>query len=132
MKTPEQLLLNKIRKKFNKGTTDFGMLEDGDRILIGLSGGKDSLCLLQFLAERSRIFKPNISIEALHVRMETYSTRVMRHILRSLHARMASLCTSSPPASMRKDSATSLPASSVHGIAAKPSSVSPSTMASTR
>ena len=70
MKTPEQLLLNKIRKKFNKGTTDFGMLEDGDRILIGLSGGKDSLCLLQFLAERSRIFKPNISIEALHVRME--------------------------------------------------------------
>ena len=70
MKTPEQLLLNKIRKKFNKGTTEFGMFEDGDRILIGLSGGKDSLCLLQFLAERSRIFKPNISIEALHVRME--------------------------------------------------------------
>lgn len=132
MKTPEQILLNKIRKKFNKGTTDFGMLEDGDRILIGLSGGKDSLCLLQFLAERSRIFKPNISIEALHVRMENIQYESDASYLEEFARSHGVLCTSSPPVSMRKDSATSLPASSAHGIAAKPSSVSPSTMASTR
>ena len=46
------------------------MLADGDRILIGLSGGKDSLCLLEMLARRQRIFKPKIEVEAVHVRMK--------------------------------------------------------------
>ena len=46
------------------------MLADGDRILIGLSGGKDSLCLLEMLARRQRIFKPKIEVETVHVRMK--------------------------------------------------------------
>ena len=33
----------KILKRFNKGCVDYHLLEDGDRILIALSGGKDSL-----------------------------------------------------------------------------------------
>ncbi len=32
----------KILKRFNKGCVDYHLLEDGDRILIALSGGKDS------------------------------------------------------------------------------------------
>ena len=35
-----------------------------------MSGGKDSLCLLEFLARRSKIRVPHFNIEALHVRME--------------------------------------------------------------
>lgn len=49
------------------------MLSDGDRILIGLSGGKDSLCLLEMLAQRQRIYKPRIEVEAVHVRMANVS-----------------------------------------------------------
>lgn len=45
------------------------MLSDGDRILIALSGGKDSLFLLEMLAQRQRIIKPQIEIEAAHIRM---------------------------------------------------------------
>ena len=67
--TDEDRLEHKIRKLFNKGVTEYGLLEDGDHILIGLSGGKDSLALLEFMAQRAKIYRPQIKVTALHVRM---------------------------------------------------------------
>ncbi len=63
-------ILDRIRKRFNKGCVEYKLLEDGDHILIALSGGKDSLMLTKLLAERSRIFRPSIKIEAAHVVMD--------------------------------------------------------------
>lgn len=59
-----------IRKRFDKGCVDYHLLEDGDRILVALSGGKDSLMLLQLMAARSRIYRPKIVVEAAHVIMD--------------------------------------------------------------
>ena len=67
--TPLQKIYRKIQKQFNRATKDYSMFSDGDKILVALSGGKDSLTLLQLMAERSRIFKPSISIVAAHVTM---------------------------------------------------------------
>lgn len=46
-------ILGYIRKAVN----DFGMIEDGDKVAVGLSGGKDSILLLLSLA-RLRTFYP--------------------------------------------------------------------------
>ena len=48
----------------------YHLIDDGDRVLVALSGGKDSLCLLDLLAQRQRIFMPRFSIEAIHIRMD--------------------------------------------------------------
>ena len=70
MRTREQILNYQLYKQFQKALTEYSMLADGDRILVGLSGGKDSLCLLEMLSRRQRIFKPQIEVEAVHVRMK--------------------------------------------------------------
>lgn len=68
--SPEQALKRRIWRHFNKGVTQYGLLADGDHILVGLSGGKDSLALLDLLARRARIHRPCIRVAALHVRMD--------------------------------------------------------------
>lgn len=65
----EQTLYRRIQKQFSRATKEYSMLNDGDKIIVALSGGKDSLTMLQLMAERSRIYKPQISIVAAHVRM---------------------------------------------------------------
>ena len=63
-------MLTKIRRLLNKGCTEYGLLSDGDRILVALSGGKDSMLMVRLLGERARIFKPSIQVEAVHVVMD--------------------------------------------------------------
>lgn len=67
--TEEEKIYNGIRRRFSKATKEYALTEEGDRILVALSGGKDSLTMLQLLAERSRIHKPRIEIEAAYVSM---------------------------------------------------------------
>ncbi len=67
--TDEEKLMQRIGRHFNKGVVKYGLIDDGDKILIGLSGGKDSMALLELLARRSRILKPRFSVVAVHVSM---------------------------------------------------------------
>lgn len=48
----------------------YHLIEDDDKILVGLSGGKDSLLLTELLAKRAQIQHPRFTVEAIHVRME--------------------------------------------------------------
>jgi tRNA 2-thiocytidine biosynthesis protein TtcA len=47
-KTP---LEARLAKKTTQAITEFGLIEDGDRVMVGLSGGKDSWALMQILHE---------------------------------------------------------------------------------
>ena len=73
--TTEDKLLRRINQRFAKGVVKYGLIEDDDRILVGLSGGKDSMALLELLALRSRIHKPRFSLMAVHVGMTNIAYR---------------------------------------------------------
>ena len=66
----DELLWRHILTRFNKGISQYGLIDDGDNIMVALSGGKDSMALLSLLAEKSRIFKPRFSVVAVHVVMQ--------------------------------------------------------------
>ena len=66
----EEKLRGKLTKRFHKACAEYGLIEDGDHILIGLSGGKDSLLLTELLGKRARIYKPHFKVSALHVRVK--------------------------------------------------------------
>ena len=63
-------LEKRLKERFVKAMATYHLIEDDDRILVGLSGGKDSLLLLELLAKRAKIHHPRFEVEALHVRME--------------------------------------------------------------
>ena len=50
-----------------KADTDFGMIKDGDRVAIGVSGGKDSLLLLHALSLYRRFSHKSFTLQAITV-----------------------------------------------------------------
>lgn len=67
--TEEEQLFHKIERKIRKAMVDYRLIEDGDKILVGLSGGKDSLALIELLGRRKKILKPKFEVIAVHVSM---------------------------------------------------------------
>ena len=67
--TTDERLYHKIEEKVKKAIVDYGLIHDGDRILIGLSGGKDSLALVDLLGRRSKIFRPRFEVVVAHIVM---------------------------------------------------------------
>lgn len=58
-----QKLLSYVRQ----AVQDYNMIEDGDKIAIGISGGKDSICLLLALNDLKRFYPKKFEIEAITV-----------------------------------------------------------------
>ena len=58
-----------ITKKVGKAVWDYRMLKDGDKVLVAVSGGKDSLCLLRIMQERLKYIPVRHEVIACHVDM---------------------------------------------------------------
>lgn len=58
-----------ISKRVGKAITDYDMLSDGDKIVVAVSGGKDSLTLLRVLNDRRAFIPIKYEILAVHVDM---------------------------------------------------------------
>ncbi len=56
-------------KKVGKAIWDYQMLKEGDKVLMAVSGGKDSLSLLRIMKEREKFVPIDYEIIACHVDM---------------------------------------------------------------
>jgi len=66
-KTAEQKHLDFVRDKVTKAIYDYELIEEGDKILVGVSGGKDSLVLLEALALKQKYFPIKFELHAIHI-----------------------------------------------------------------
>ena len=73
----------KLFKIIDKAVFDYQMIEKGDRILVGASGGKDSTALVEYFARRAKRPDADFSFSAIHIETD-FETCTMSPHLRSL------------------------------------------------
>ena len=56
-----------VSKKAGKAIVDYQMIEEGDKIAVAVSGGKDSISLLHVLRHRHRISPVKFEFQAVHI-----------------------------------------------------------------
>ena len=76
-------VLQKIQSKFVKTINDYLLIDNDDHILIGLSGGKDSLALVELLGERMKIIVPRFKLTAVHISVENITYQSDLNYLKS-------------------------------------------------
>ena len=59
--------LQKLLSYVRRAVDDYHMIEEGDKIAVGVSGGKDSICLLLALNALKRFYPKKFEIEAITV-----------------------------------------------------------------
>ena len=55
-----------LKKWLEKAVMDYGMIAEGDRVLVGVSGGMDSMALLDLL-NSPMVYVPPFSLAAVHI-----------------------------------------------------------------
>jgi tRNA(Ile)-lysidine synthase TilS/MesJ len=63
----QKTFVNKIRKKVSRTIFQNNLLKDGDCVLVGVSGGKDSLALLDILDNRRKAMPFKFEVKAVHI-----------------------------------------------------------------
>lgn len=61
--------MKKILSRVRRAVDDYNMIEDGDRIAVGISGGKDSLTLLLALANLKKFYPKKFEVIGLTLNM---------------------------------------------------------------
>ncbi|MDD7416919.1 MAG: ATP-binding protein, partial [Spirochaetales bacterium] len=57
----------KLFSVIDKAVYEYNLIENGDKILIGASGGKDSTALVEYFAYRKKQNRENFDFSAVHI-----------------------------------------------------------------
>ena len=79
-------MLQRVIGKARRAIEDFNMIEEGDKIAVGLSGGKDSITLLYSLYYLQKFYKHHFEIIAItvHPGSETFKTDELKKMCDTL------------------------------------------------
>ena len=69
MNKPDKHFLEKIRSKVGKAIADYQLIENNDKILVAISGGKDSMALLDILNNRKKALPIAFELKAVHIQL---------------------------------------------------------------
>ena len=80
------ILQQRLRRQVGRAIADFNMIEQGDRVMVCLSGGKDSYTLLEILQRLRERAPVNFTLVAVHLdqKQPAYPPAVMADYLDSL------------------------------------------------
>lgn len=77
-----KIFIEKINKKVGKLINDNNLIDEADKILVAVSGGKDSLVLLDILWQRLRKIPIKYEIIAVHVSLVGLSYQIDKNLIK--------------------------------------------------